>query len=48
MDKEALIEFLKENLRVRVTTDIDGDINVSLILCNEEICKDWTSIQKSE
>jgi hypothetical protein len=48
MDTEALIKFLKENLQVRVTTDRDGDINVALILCEEEISKDWTSIPKSE
>jgi hypothetical protein len=48
MDTEALIKFLKENLQVRVTTDRDGDINVALILSEEEISKDWTSIPKSE
>lgn len=48
MDTEALIKFLKENLKVRVTTDSDGDINVALILCEKEISKDWTSIPKSE
>ena len=48
MDTEALIKFLKENLKVIVTNDSDGDINVALILCEEEISRDWTSIPKSE
>ena len=46
MDKVELIEFLKENLRVKITTDMDGDVNVALILCDDEISKDWTVISK--
>jgi hypothetical protein len=48
MDKYELINFLKENLQICVTTDSEGDINVSLILCDIEISKDWTSIPKNE
>lgn len=47
MDKEELIKFLKENLEIEVTTDSDGVINVALILCEEEICKDWTYVVKT-
>jgi hypothetical protein len=45
MDTKALIEFLKENLQVKIRMDTDGsrDINVFLILCGEEISKDWIS-----
>ncbi len=43
MDTKALIEFLKENLQVRVKVDSSGDINVALILCGEEISEDWIS-----
>lgn len=48
MDKEELIKFLKDNLKVEVKTDSDGDINVILFLCDEEISRDWTSVPKSE
>ena len=48
MDTEALIKFLKENLKVIVTIDDDGDLNVALILCEEEISKDWTCLPENE
>lgn len=48
MEKELLIKFLKDNLKVEVKTDSDGDINVILFLCDEEISKDYTSIPKNE
>lgn len=41
MTKEELTEFLKKNLSVYIWKDYDGcnspRINVSLILCDEEI-----------
>lgn len=41
MDKQELIQFLKENLKVNVWCDYDGcdspQVNVSITLCNEEI-----------
>ena len=48
MDKKEILEFLAENLRVEVTTDMDGDINVALMLNGEQISKDWTAIPKDE
>jgi hypothetical protein len=46
MNIEELIAFLKENLKIKVKTDRDGDINITLILCDEEISNDWTSLPK--
>lgn len=44
MNKEELIQFLRENLKVSVWCDYDGccspQVNVSLFLGDEEI---WTS-----
>lgn len=41
MDKEELIEFLKENLRVNVWCDYGGhghpQVNVGIYLCDEKI-----------
>ena len=41
MDKQELIKFLKENLKVNIWCDYDGcdspQVNVSIILCGEEI-----------
>lgn len=41
MDKQELIRFLKENLKVDVWCDYDGcdspQVNVSITLCDEEI-----------
>ena len=41
MDKQELIKFLKENLKVDIWCDESYDykhINVSISLCDEEIC----------
>ena len=42
MNKQELIEFLKENLKVDIWCDYDGcdspQVNVSITLCNKEIC----------
>jgi hypothetical protein len=48
MDEKELIKFLTENLSIEVSTDRDGDINVTLKLCGEQISNDWTSIPKNE
>ena len=41
MNKQELIKFLKENLKVNVWCDYDGcgspQVNVSIILCDEEV-----------
>ncbi len=41
MNKQELIKFLKENLKVKVWCDYDGcdspQVNVSISICNEEI-----------
>ncbi len=40
MDKQELIQFLKENLKLKVWCDYNGHsprINVSILLCDEEI-----------
>ena len=47
METDELIQFLKENLTVRVKIDSDGDLNVILFLGEEEISKDWTNIPNS-
>ena len=44
MNEQELIQFLKENLKVEIWFDYEGcdsghaQVNVSLILCKEEIC----------
>ena len=41
IDEDYLIEFLRENLKIRIWCDYDGcdspRVNVSLELCGEEI-----------
>ena len=41
MDKQELIDFLKENLRVNVWCDYDGcdspQVNVGIYICDEKI-----------
>lgn len=37
MNKEELIQFLKENLKVEIWRDYDGQVNVSLYLGDEKI-----------
>ncbi len=41
MDKQELINFLKENLKIEIWCDYDGcdsaRVNVGLYLCDEEI-----------
>lgn len=46
METEEIIKFLKENLTVTVKADKDGYISVSLVLCDEKISEDFTSIPK--
>lgn len=42
MDKQELIKFLKENLEVSICCDYGScdspRVNLSIFLCNEEIC----------
>lgn len=41
MNKQELIQFLKENLKVNIWCDYDGcdspQVNVNITLCDEEI-----------
>ena len=42
MNKEELIQFLKENLEIEVWQDMNGhtpEIHVAIDLCGETICK---------
>ena len=40
MTKEQLIEFLRQNLAIKVEVNERAKMKVSLLLCNEEISKD--------
>lgn len=37
MDMQELVKFLKDNLKVEVSSDCGGDFTVSLRLCGEII-----------
>jgi hypothetical protein len=42
MDKEELIAFLTNNLKIALQIDEDGDLIAGLYLCGELISKDYT------
>lgn len=44
MDEQQLRDFLKEHLKVRVTTDGD-QVKVTLMLNDEEIDSDWDRVE---
>lgn len=44
MSEKELIDFLKEKLEIRISLDSDKDVQVVLVLCDEEISKDWVRI----
>lgn len=44
MSIEELTKFLQEHLKIEVGTDRDGDIKVTLFLCEKEISTSWTPL----
>lgn len=48
MNKEEIEEFLKENLKINLFIDRDKDLNVTVLLCDKEICTDWVVLPELE
>jgi hypothetical protein len=48
MDTEALINFLKENLEIKVSIDFEGDINAAIFICGEEVSHSWVALPKQQ
>lgn len=48
MTQKALIEYLKENLKIKIRKDIWNDIEVTILLDGEEISKDSADIGKRD
>jgi hypothetical protein len=48
MNEKELKEWIKKNLRVDVTIDDDGDIDVKLMMGDEVVSHDWVVIPKDD
>lgn len=43
MNQNEISDFLRDNLRIEIRRDWDGDLEISLKLGDEEISKDYIS-----